>query len=116
MGTTVEELKKLYKKLGGEEPGVASRSTSGEVLNAINELNLATEYELPKLEAGDDGKVLTANNKKWTKADPIKELPAFDPVEDEGKILGIKDGVLAWVNPTEGNTDNQEPVEEVDNE
>lgn len=31
-----------------------------------------------------------------------RALPAFDPVDDEGKTLGIVDGELAWVTPPSG--------------
>lgn len=36
--------------------------------------------------------------KNFEKVD-ARALPAFDPVADEGKSLGIVDGELAWVTP-----------------
>lgn len=41
MGTTTEELKKLYSKLGGKDSNIPKVSTPGEVLNGINELDLS---------------------------------------------------------------------------
>lgn len=99
MGTTTEELKKLYNKLGGKDSNIPKASTPGEVLNGINELDLgggsnvipnpegeatATlnkigindtiygfEKELPETTSADAGDVLTVNNNgEWAKAEP----------------------------------------------
>ena len=121
MGTTVEELKRLYTKLGGKDKQVATFNQPGEIINAINELDLPTDYELPKVTTTDVGKVLTVSDEgKWdaeeaggglpevTSADegkvltvdsegawgaetPTKELPAVT-AEDNGKVLGVVDG------------------------
>lgn len=95
MGTTVEELKKLYKKLGGKDKQVATFNQPGEVINAINELDLPTDYELPKVTTTDVGKVLTVSDEgKWDAEIPTKELPAVTS-EDEGKVLTV-DSEGAW--------------------
>ena len=46
MGTTTEELKKLYNKLGGKDSNIPKASTPGEVLNGINELDLGGGTEI----------------------------------------------------------------------
>lgn len=70
MGTTSEELKKLYAKLGGKDPKVAGFSAPGEILNAINEIPLPTEYELPTVTTEDAGDVLVVNDEgKWDKGE-----------------------------------------------
>ena len=55
MGTTSEELKKLYRKLGGRDANVRTVSAPGDIINAINEL------PLPVIEVTDPkkGEVLT---------------------------------------------------------
>ena len=98
MGTTVEELKKLYTKLGGKDKQVATFNQPGEILNAINEIDLPTDYELPKVTTTDAGKVLTVSDAgKWdaeTPVEPEPELPAVTS-EDEGKVLTV-DSEGAW--------------------
>lgn len=66
MGTTSEELKKLYSKLGGDEENIRRASTPGEILNGINELNLAIDT-LPDVTPEDNGKVLGVVDDKWDK-------------------------------------------------
>lgn len=95
MGTTVEELKRLYTKLGGKDKQVATFNQPGEIINAINELDLPTDYELPKVTTTDAGKVLTVSDAgKWDAETPTKELPAVTS-EDEGKVLTV-DSEGAW--------------------
>jgi hypothetical protein len=55
MGTTSEELKKLYRKLGGRDANVRTVSAPGDIINAINEL------PIPVIEVTDPkkGEVLT---------------------------------------------------------
>ena len=91
MGTTSEELKKLYYKLGGDEPSVKDASTVGEIINAINELDLAAQYELPAVSKTDNGKALGVVEGKWNKMDVPKELPAVTG-DDNGKCLGVSEG------------------------
>ena len=57
MGTTTEELKKLYAKLGGTDPNIPKASTPGEVINGINELELGGD-KLPEVTEADNGKAL----------------------------------------------------------
>ena len=94
MGTTSEELKKLYKKLGGKDPKVAGFSAPGEILNAINEIPLPTEYELPTVTTEDAGDVLVVNEEgKWDKGEAGGGLPEVT-TEDNGDILQVVNG--AW--------------------
>jgi hypothetical protein len=69
MGTTSEELKRLYIKLGGREEAIQKASTPGEIINGIN--------ELPFSPGGGD-------------------IPIYDPVKDEGKVLCILNGIPTW--------------------
>lgn len=64
MSTTAEELKKLYKKLGGNEESIRSASTPGEILNGINELDFGPGggSDLPPVTEDDNGKVLCILN------------------------------------------------------
>lgn len=64
MGTTSEELKKLYSKLGGDEENIRRASTPGEILNGINELDLTIDT-LPDVTPEDNGKVLGVVDGKW---------------------------------------------------
>lgn len=69
MSTTAEELKKLYKKLGGNEESIRSASTPGEILNGINELDFGPGggSDLPPVTEDDNGKVLGVVESKWDK-------------------------------------------------
>lgn len=70
MGTTTEELKKLYAKLGGAEETAKDTSTPGEVLNAINELDIGGgSGNLPPVTPEDNGKVLGVVNGNWAKTE-----------------------------------------------
>lgn len=137
MSTTSEELKKLYFKLGGEDANIKRASTPAEILNAINELDLSIQYELPAVSSTDNGKALGVVEGKWNKMDiPTElpavtsddngkllgvsegawgkvdaptELPAFDPIEDEGKVLAIEGGVLVWSTLVPGYTEEDPP-------
>lgn len=94
MGTTSEELKKLYAKLGGKDPKVAGFSAPGEILNAINEIPLPTEYELPTVTTEDAGDVLVVNEEgKWDKGEAGSGLPEVT-TDDNGDILQVIEG--AW--------------------
>ena len=92
MGTTSEELKKLYAKLGGKDPKVAGFSAPGEILNAINEIPLPTEYELPTVTTEDAGDVLVVNEEgKWDKGEAGGGLPKVTAA-DNGDVLTVVDG------------------------
>lgn len=94
MGTTSEELKKLYAKLGGKDPKVAGFSAPGEILNAINEIPLPTEYELPTVTKEDTGDVLVVNEEgHWDKGEASGGLPDVTAA-DNGDILQVVEG--AW--------------------
>lgn len=104
MGTTVEELKKLYTKLGGKDKQVATFNQPGEVLNAINEIDLPTDYELPKVTTADAGKVLTVSDAgKWDAEEAGGGLPDVT-AEDEGKVLTVN---------SEGEWDAETPTKEL---
>lgn len=90
MGTTTEELKKLYAKLGGADPNIPKASTPGEVLNGINELELGGD-KLPEVTDADDGKALGVKQGKWDKMDVDIELPVVT-TDDNGKVLMVSEG------------------------
>lgn len=96
MGTTSEELKKLYAKLGGKDPKVAGFSAPGEILNAINEIPLPTEYELPTVTTEDAGDVLVVNEEgHWDKGESgagVTPNPEGEATVDLTK-LGVGDTV-----------------------
>lgn len=89
MGTTTEELKKLYAKLGGTDPNIPKASTPGEVLNGINELELGGD-KLPVVTEADNGKALGVKQGQWDKMDVDIELPDVTS-EDAGKVLMVND-------------------------
>lgn len=102
MGTTSEELKKLYKKLGGKDPKVAGFSAPGEILNAINEIPLPTEYELPTVTTEDTGDVLVVNEEgKWDKGEAGGGLPEVT-TDDNGDILQVVEGAWAKASASSG--------------
>jgi len=102
MGTTSEELKKLYAKLGGKDPKVAGFSAPGEILNAINEIPLPTEYELPTVTTEDAGDVLVVNDEgKWDKGEAGGGLPEVT-TDDNGDILQVVNGAWAKAEPGVG--------------
>jgi len=90
MGTTTEELKKLYAKLGGTDPNIPKASTPGEVINGINELELGGD-KLPEVTEADNGKALGVKQGKWDKMDVDIELPDVT-TDDNGKVLMVSDG------------------------
>lgn len=90
MGTTTEELKKLYAKLGGTDPNIPKASTPGEVLNGINELELGGD-KLPEVTEADNGKALGVKQGQWDKMDVDIELPDVT-TDDNGKVLMVSEG------------------------
>lgn len=97
MGTTVEELKKLYTKLGGKDKQVATFNQPGEVINAINELDIGGGG-MPDVGPEDVGKVATVNDEgKWDAETP-SAVPTVTP-NPEGEAtadltkLGINDDI-----------------------
>ena len=66
MSTTTEELKKLYKKLGGSENTTRAASTPAEVLNGINELDFGFDTDGDLKLAGENSDIiLTDDENTW---------------------------------------------------
>ena len=83
--TTVEALKLLYVKLGGNLSDIADLDTDAEIIDAIEDLNFK---ELPSVTADDNGDVLTVVSGAWAKASVPTELPSVT-AEDEGDVLTV---------------------------
>ena len=64
--TTVDALKTLYTKLGGDADDVADISLIPDMIAEIaNVAATATAPELPEVDSEDNGKVLKVANGKW---------------------------------------------------
>ena len=68
-GTTVEELKTLYVKFGGNIEDVANLQTDAELIDKIEDIYEAGA-SLPEVTAEDNGDVLTVVEGAWAKATP----------------------------------------------
>lgn len=93
MSTTVEELRTLYVKLGGNAADVAGLQTDAELIDKIEDLDLGGT-DLPEVTEADNGDVLTVVEGAWAKAEiptPTSELPAVT-AEDNGKVLSVVNG------------------------
>ena len=64
-GTTVEELRTFYVKLGGSIEDVAGLQTDAELIDKIEDIYEA--FSLPEVTAEDNGKVLGVVEGTWTK-------------------------------------------------
>jgi len=87
LSTTSEELKKLYKKLGGDEENIRKASTPAEILNGINELDLNVSGGIEDLNDVDisdpeTGDVIKYNGEKWVNdQDSITKTASGNPIE-----------------------------------
>lgn len=66
-GTTVEELRTLYVKLGGSIEDVANLQTDAELIDKIEDIYEA--FSLPEVTAEDNGDVLGVVEGAWAKMD-----------------------------------------------
>lgn len=99
MSTTVDELKKLYVKMGGSASDVADVMTDAEMIDKLEDV--AVPAELPAVTSEDNGDVLGVVEGNWGKMEiptPEPELPAVTS-DDNGKILGVVEG--AWTKTSE---------------
>lgn len=90
---------------GGEEivptPTTVDRGKYLRVKSNANELEYININELPSSERANAGDVLThtINGDSWLP--PAKELPTYNS-GDNGKVLGVSSGALAWVEQSGG--------------
>lgn len=87
--TTVDELKTLYVKLGGNINDVANLQTDAELIDKIEDI--VGSKELPAVTSEDNGDILAVVNGAWGKATPESDLPAVTS-EDNGSVLQVING------------------------
>lgn len=87
MSTTVDELKTLYVKLGGNIADVANLQTDAELIDKIEDLDL-TAGRLPEVTADDNGDILSVVEGAWAKVESESELPAVTSA-DAGEVLTV---------------------------
>lgn len=90
--TTVEALKLLYVKLGGNLSDIADLDTDAEIIDAIEDLNFK---ELPNVTADDNGDVLTVVSGAWAKSTPSGGSLPNVTSDDNGDILTVVEGEWA---------------------
>lgn len=95
--TTVDELKTLYVKLGGNIADVANIQTDAEIIDKIEDLDL-TAGRLPEVTSTDNGDILSVVEGAWAKADPPSELPTVTS-SDNGDVLTVVKGAWAKAEP-----------------
>lgn len=65
--------------------------------NIAETVGAAGESELPSTSASDNGKkMLGVSGGKWAKVDIPTEVPTYSAAQN-GKVLGVVEGALAWV-------------------
>ena len=99
--TTVEELRTLYVKLGGNLEDVAELQTDAELIDKIEDI--AGAKELPEVTADDNGNVLKVIEGAWAKGEI--DLPA--DLFYEVKIQKTSNGKYQLVDDTFSNIINQ---------
>ena len=93
--TTVDELKTLYVKLGGNINDVANAQTDAELIDKIEDI--VGSKELPEVTSEDNGDILAVVNGAWAKSTPESDLPEVTS-EDNGDFLRVVNG--AWAKDT----------------
>lgn len=82
----LDELKKMYVKLGGKVDQDHSYENTSEILDAMGDIIQST-IELPGVTSDDNGKVLKVVDGSWDKGDE-GGLPQVT-TSDEGKVLAV---------------------------
>ena len=90
MGFNAQMLDKTGLEIVDELKKIAGAEEEAEESDAP-----ASTYNAPLLES--TGQAILAQLKEIAKGGGI--LPAFDPSDDDGKVLTISDGAAAWVTP-----------------
>ena len=92
-GTTVEELRTLYVKLGGSIEDVAGLQTDAELIDKIEDIYEAGS-SLPEVTAEDDGKVLSVVDGEWDKAEASSNSVIIDATYTDTGIISFPNKTL----------------------
>lgn len=94
----ITKLQKYLAAIAGDGTAPTPVTDFEKLLYNIAEaVGAAGESELPSTSESDNGKkVLGVSGGKWAKVDMPTGVPTFSATQN-GKILGVVDGALAWV-------------------
>lgn len=98
--SNLSELKGILTALGGTPAASDTNDETIAKIKAVITAHGGLGNVLPSTSSSDNGKkVLGVSGGKWAKVDIPTGVPAFTAAQN-GKVLGVVDGALAWVDKT----------------